>query len=132
MPDDHPGDQVDAAATTGGFILGPSAATRAARRIVLRLAAGRLGCSAGPGPSLYVPDSLDYVLVLGQATPLPAIGVDHPLVCIDVKQSYWSLPGGCLQAELLPYLGRQTGGRTLEVSLMAVDNLDLLDLVGLA
>ena len=73
-------------------------------------------------------DSLDYLFVLGQTTSLPAIGVDNPLIDVHIEDAYRALLQLRLNGEFLLDGGRQTGGRTQEPSLVAVDDLDFLDL----
>jgi hypothetical protein len=75
---------------------------------------------------------LQDLLVLRQAAALPPVGVDDRLVEIHIEQADRALSHVSFETELLLDRGRQTGGRAPESSLIAVDDLDLLDLAHFA
>ena len=81
---------------------------------------------------MVITDSLDYLIVLGQAATLFAVGVDDRLIYVDVEQPNRALFDLRLNGEFLLDGGRQTGGRTKEASLVTVDDLDPLGLAHFA
>jgi hypothetical protein len=118
------------AAVTSGSRLGPSAAAALVCRGSLGLAglaaalSARLSWRPG-GARQVVPDPPDDVVVLRQTAALPPVGVDDGLVDIHVEEPDRPFPDIRFPSEFLLDDGRQTGGRTEEPSLVAVDYLHL-------
>ncbi len=81
---------------------------------------------------MVIPDLGDDLILSGQTPALPAIGINHPFICVDVEDADRAFLQLRLQAKLLLDCGRQTGGRAQEPSLVTIDDLDLLDLTHLA
>ena len=81
---------------------------------------------------MIITDSLDNLIVLGQTATLFAVGIDDRLVHIDVEDADRALLQLRLNGGFLLDGGRQTGGRANEASLVAIDDLNLLDLTHFA
>ena len=130
----------EVAAITSGFESRLSAAAGPAFRDRLRLVDLRWNSLVGIRPSLcrqsqsplVITDSPDYLLVLGQTATLFTVGIDDRLVHIDVEDADRALLQLRLNGGFLLDGGRQTGGRANEASLVAIDDLNLLDLAHFA
>ena len=124
------------AAITSGFESRLSAAAGPAFRLVdlcwSFLPGVRPGLSRHSQTSLVITDSPDYLLVLGQTATLFTVGIDDRLVHIDVEDADRALLQLRLNGGFLLDGGRQTGGRANEASLVAIDDLNLLDLTHFA